>query len=428
MKILMAATPASGHLNPVLTIGSMLKRRGDDVIVLTSTSFAAAVHAAGLRFAPLPPAADIDLRNVPELFPERESVPAGPRRLAFDFQHIFIDRMAAQADALRAIIDIEHPGVIVADSLFCGTAPLFLAPRPGDPPIVSCGITFLWLDRPDGLPAGLGLSPTTGDPDSAHHRQVTADFDAAFTGPVQAYANSKLSELGLPRLGMSFTSSRVLLAHAYLQLCGPKFEYDFGPLAGHIHFVGALPPPEGEKTLPAWWSDLDGAKPVVLVTQGTVANYDLTQLLEPTLQALAAQDDILVLATTGGRPIEAISTTIPPNARVERYLPFDRLLPKVSVLVTNGGYGTVSLALGRGIPVIAAGLTEDKAEIAARVAWSGAGMDLRSNAPSPAAIKDAVEDIIGHPSYRANAQAIARELQSFDTEARILAIIDSLAA
>ena len=39
------------------------------------------------------------------------------------------------------------------------------------------------------------------------------------------------------------------------------------------------------------------------------------------------------------------------------------MLPQVSVLVTNGGYGSVSQALAAGVPIVSAGLTEDKAEI-----------------------------------------------------------------
>ena len=34
------------------------------------------------------------------------------------------------------------------------------------------------------------------------------------------------------------------------------------------------------------------------------------------------------------------------------YLPFDWLLPKVDVLVTNGGYGSVNQAMSFGIPLV----------------------------------------------------------------------------
>ena len=55
---------------------------------------------------------------------------------------------------------------------------------------------------------------------------------------------------------------------------------------------------------------------MVLATQGTLANADFGELIEPTLAALADRDDLLVLATTGGRPAAALRGPIPANTRV----------------------------------------------------------------------------------------------------------------
>jgi UDP:flavonoid glycosyltransferase YjiC (YdhE family) len=78
--------------------------------------------------------------------------------------------------------------------------------------------------------------------------------------------------------------------------------------------------------------------------------------------------------TAGGRAVDAIPGPIPDNARLASYLPFEWVLPKVDVLVTNGGYGSVNQAMSFGIPLVTAGLTEDKADVNARVAWSGVGI------------------------------------------------------
>lgn len=121
----------------------------------------------------------------------------------------------------------------------------------------------------------------------------------------------------------------------------------------------------------------------MLVTQGTVSNHDFSQLIAPTLAALADEPDLLVVATAGGRSSAAIPGPIPDNARVADYLPLEKLLPRVDALVTNGGYGTVNQALGHGIPLVTAGLSEDKPDVCARVAWSGAGIDLHTSTPAP---------------------------------------------
>lgn len=168
------------------------------------------------------------------------------------------------------------------------------------------------------------------------------------------------------------------LADRYLQPTVPSFEYPRSDLPDSVRFVGPmLPPPTTRFEPPAWWGELDGGRPVVHVTQGTLATADFGRLIAPTLTALE-HDDVLVVVTTAGRPSSAIRAALPANARVAEYLPYDHLLPKVDVMVTNGGYGGVQYALAHGVPLIVAGATEDKPEIAARVAFAGVGVNMRT--------------------------------------------------
>jgi UDP:flavonoid glycosyltransferase YjiC (YdhE family) len=163
------------------------------------------------------------------------------------------------------------------------------------------------------------------------------------------------------------------------------------------------------------------------VTQGTVANHNFDLLVAPTVAALANEPDVLVVATAGGRPVEAIPGPIPSNARVASYLPFEWLLPKVDVLVTNGGYGSVNQAMSFGIPLITAGTTEDKADVNARVAWSGVGINLATNEPTQTALREAVRTVLDSPRYRARAATMAEEFRSIDTRSEILRVIAQVA-
>ena len=160
------------------------------------------------------------------------------------------------------------------------------------------------------------------------------------------------------------------------------------------------------------------------MTQGTFSNFDFTRLVVPTLTALANEPDLLVVVTAGGREVGAISGPIPANARLASYLPFEWLLPKVDALVTNGGYGSVNQALSFGVPLVTAGLTEDKADVNARVAWSGVGIDLKTNEPTAQALRTAVRAIVDTPDYRERASHMAEEFARIDTRREILRIID----
>jgi UDP:flavonoid glycosyltransferase YjiC (YdhE family) len=421
MKILIAATPLTGHINPLLAVGRAAAARGDTVLFLTDPLFRPKVEAAGLRFTAYPD-------NGSATFRETE-LPAGPERYRREFERRFVDPMPVQAETLRRLIAEEAPDVIVAGSMFLGVLPLLLdtAPRP---PIVTVNVSFLFLERPDHAPIGLGLPPARDQAELARYAALKAGMDAAFANPVRAYTDAQLARLGLPPLPASLPHSIVVLPDLFLQPTVPGFEYDYGTLPPGVRFIGLLQPPAPPAPLPVWWPELEQAnaagKPVVLVTQGTLANADFGELVEPTLAALADRDDLLVLATTGGRPVEALRGPLPANTRVSSFLPFRELLPRVSVLVTNGGYGSVSQALAAGVPIVSAGLTEDKAEVNARIGWFGVGLNLGTNAPTPEALRAAVARVLDEPGFRARAGAVGAAFAARDAMASILMAVDDL--
>ena len=132
----------------------------------------------------------------------------------------------------------------------------------------------------------------------------------------------------------------------------------------------------------------------MLVTQGTIRNED-DLLFAPTFAGLAEQD-LLVIATTGGGT--ELAGALPANLRVEEFVPYAKLMPHVSVYVTNGGYGGVQMALSHGVPIVVCGATEDKPEVGARVAWSGAGVRVKSARPVASEIRRAALEVLSNPS------------------------------
>ncbi|MGU3667602.1 nucleotide disphospho-sugar-binding domain-containing protein [Methylobacterium sp. A49B] len=422
MKILIAASPLTGHVNPLLAIGRAAAARGDTVLMLSDAAFRGKIEAAGLRFTDYPDNRSAEYRET--------ELPAGPERYRREFERRFVDPMPVQAATLRRLIAEEAPDVIVAGSMFLGVLPLLLdtAPRP---PIVTVNVSFLFLERPDHAPIGLGLPPAGDQAERVRYAAMKAGMDAAFANPVRAYADGQLAKLGLPPLPASLPHSIVVLPDLFLQPTVPGFEYDYGALPPGVRFIGLLEPPAPPAPLPDWWPELEAAnaagRPVILVTQGTLANADFGELVEPTLAALAGRDDLLVLATTGGRPVDALRGPIPANTRVSEFLPFRDLLPRVSVLVTNGGYGSVSQALAAGVPIVSAGLTEDKAEVNARIGWSGVGLNLATNTPSSDAIGAAVARVLDEPGFRQRAGTMRDAFAARDAMAGIMTAIDDLA-
>jgi len=130
-----------------------------------------------------------------------------------------------------------------------------------------------------------------------------------------------------------------------------------------------------------------------------------------------------VVATTGGPDPGPWRAALPANVRLERFIPHDLLLPHVDVMVTIGGYGGVQQALAHGVPLVVAGDSEDKPEVAARVRWSGAGIDLRTGRPSPRQLGDAVRRVMARPTFAARARSLQAEIsrtRPLDTISEVL--------
>ena len=341
-------------------------------------------------------------------------------------ERVFVDAIPAQHEGMQQVLQKFPADIIVGDDMLFGVLPMLLGPRSKRPPIALCGTSFLHWRRDDGAPNFAGLPPATTQAERDEYAAIYHEHDRLIYQPVSDRLNRSLQTMGVGPLSMTLFDSVVDLADAYLQLTVPSFEFprDF---PASVHFVGRPPIIPGQAPLPPWAHELDGSRKVVLVTQGTLANHNFGLLIGPTLAALANEPDLLVVATAGGRPVDAIPGPIPANARLAQYLPFEWILPKADVFVTNGGYGSVNQAMSFGIPLVTAGLTEDKADVNARVAWSGVGIDLATNEPTPQALREAVRTVLDRPTYRRRASSMADEFSGIDTRAEILRIIGELA-
>ncbi|MGH3525342.1 MAG: glycosyltransferase, partial [Mycobacterium sp.] len=310
-----------------------------------------------------------------------------------------------------------------AEPVFGGAAFLLEHQRPTRPAVVMCGVVPLCIVSRDTAPFGMGLPP-------AHflNRQRNTVL-TALSRRVLRQANRAVNDLHRQVHGKAMPGGLEgwgRRADALVQFSVSSFEYPMSDAPAALHFCGPLPANGSQAPLPEWWSDLDGTRPIIHVTQGTVANTDYEQVIAPTLRALA-DDDVLVVVATGGRPLDTLPP-LPANTRAATYLPYDELLPRTAVYVTNGGYGGVQYALRYGVPIVATGGKEDKPEVGARVAWSGVGRRIRSERPTPRALRRAVLAVLNQPHYRRASQRVAADMAAAPGFAGLADIVDHLVA
>lgn len=422
-RFLMATVPVTGHVNPGLPIARALVQRGHEVRWYGGKKFRQKIEATGARFVPMRAGHDFDDADLNGAFPGRAER-SGVAQLKFDLKHLFTDAAPLQVEDLEATLREYPADVLINDTAFMG-APL-LSERNGMP-YGTFGISVLTIPSRDTAPFGLGLPPSSSGPGRMRNGMLGWTVNNVLFRDVMAHYHATRKKLGLPVIkGQGFFESS-FGPYLYLQATVPSFEYPRSDLPPQVHFIGPfLPDPPDEFRPPAWWHELDAGKPVVHVTQGTAAT-DPSQLIVPALKALA-DEDVLVVAATGGKPVESIGLSpLPPNARVETFIPYYHLLPRISAMVTNAGFGGVQMALAQGVPLIAAGGTEDKPEIATRIGWSGVGINLKTGTPSAKQLKAAVRAALAEPSYRERARQLRDEIAGYDAPDRAATLLETLA-
>jgi UDP:flavonoid glycosyltransferase YjiC (YdhE family) len=433
-RVIIAATPVYGHVAPLRAIAADLVRRGHHVTFLSGSAFKAFVEETGATFVSLTGNADFDISD-PDAFPGRLKVPPGPPQIDFDIRHLFTDPIAEQHHALQALLadaETEQPDeavVLLHDTVFMGLWPVLLG-APGRRPkgTIGIGVTPLPLTSIDTAPFGLGLAPDNSEAGRLRNRDLNASVANELFVTAQSHLVKVLRDAGATMAPPFIFDGMVALPDRFLQLTVAGLEYYRSDAPAGLRYAGALPAARTAFPLPDWWEQVLGARKVVLVTQGTIANRDLGELIRPTLTALADMD-VVVIAVTGRADTDADADlgAVPANAHVADFIPFDQLLPHVDVVVTNGGYGGIQQALSHGVPLVLAGETEDKIEVNARVAYTGAAINLRTGRPDPAALRSAVQAALFEPRYGLNARRLQADYARHDAFAAVDSAIRGLA-
>ena len=422
IRFLVATMPAAGHVAPLVPIAHELVARGHSVDWYTGEEYRDTAEATGATFHGIVEAHDRDVSQLDAEFPERAGL-KGLAKFKFDMREVFIGAVPGQVADLEALLPRVRPDVIVAEPGVAAAARV-IEQRHGIA-WATCNISAFAIRSIDSAPFGLGLQPRPGRLGRLRNRALNALIYQTLYRSINRDYHAMLERLGMEAAAGGLFDE-TLSPYLYLQPTVPSFEYPRSDLAPQVHFVGPLlPPVPAGFTLPAWWDEMVAdPRPVVLVTQGTVAT-DPTDVLLPALEALR-HEAVQVIAVTGG-PDPALLPA-PPNARVERFVPFAALMPHVADLVTNGGYGGLHFALAHGVPLVVAGASEEKPELVARVNWSGVGVGMRTQTPRPIQLREAVRRVLAEPEYAARAAALQAEMARYDGPERAVALLERLGA
>lgn len=366
MRVLFSTTSGLGHLHPLVPLASAFADEGHDVAFTTAAALAEHVAALGFRTLPAgldPAEADARARPMREALAQ---LPIPERRpVSFTWRFARVEAPGKLSE-LNDVTRSFAPDLVVYE-------PCDLAA-----PIVAAAL---------GIPSvrhGFG-------------RHVT----------ISCY------ERGAPEVARLWQSLGLdppplcgVYGSLYVDICPPGFQTE--PLPEGTRSVALRPefPARRGEEEPLWLDALP-ERPTVYVTLGTAFNDPEDFRL--ILGALAELDGNVV-ATIGKDNDPAALGPLPANARVERYVSQSLVIRHADVVVSHGGSGAMLATFAAGLPAVVLPRAADQFENAGRCVELGAGVALLPGELTAAAVRGAVENVLGEPAYRSAARRLADEI------------------
>ncbi len=368
MRVLLATTANNGHFGPMLPFAAACQRAGHEVLVAAPESFAGAVERAGHRHWSCP---DIDPAEWAAL--HAKFLAAEPENRNEVMVTLGADLAARSImPGMLAAIDEWRPDVILREIGELGSA------IAGELRGVPCVQMLIGLDKfvDFTLPlaaralvayrTSLGLAP---DPDGANLHRAPS-----------------------------------------VSLLPPSLEVPRAAAGPEVHRFRV--PATSCVSLPDWWPGSEA--PLVYATFGTVAaGVPFAAAAFTTVVEALASLPVRLLVTVGDGGDPAAWDALPPNVRVERWVPQQDVLANAAAMVCHGGTGTVLGGLTVGVPMVVVPQFADQPDNAERVAAVGAGIAVGGGEAAPATaeeVRAAVNSVLTEPSYGEAAGAIAGEI------------------
>lgn len=369
MRVLFSCTPGEGHYAPLLPLAQAFRDRGDRVAFATAEE--TCVRAKKLGFEGLPVGLQVD--ELEARFGGRRAQlaalpPSDRRRFAYAWRFASLDAPAKLDDLLQAA-RVWRPDLIVHESADLAA------------PAVA---------------ASLGVR-------SVHHA-----FGRVIPQGCLDESADALTALW-SRAGVAVEPNGGLYRGPYVDICPPSLRGD--------------DPPPGTDVRPLRPSDAASAAsrsnpPLVYVTLGTM--FRPTALLRLLLDALAGVA-CHVLMTVGRDFDPGALAPWPANVTVERFVPQAELLPRCALVVAHGGSGSTLGALAHGLPMLLVPQGADQFDNALACRSAGAAIALMPGEQTESAVREAVEELLRHQSYRDRAQAVAAEIAAMPSAADVAA-------
>jgi len=387
---------ASGHLNPMTTLGRALKRRGHRVSLFAFPDGAYKARSAGLGFHPIGEN-DLPEGTVPRQM-EVQGGLAGREALAFAVERYRFYSQVLLRDAPDVIKKSGVEGLLVDEGFPAAFAVAETLQLPWV--TVSNAVAFLEESAMPPFTTSFPYDPTPGG--RARNQQVYSAMEQ-LTNPIRLLINLYREQWKLTPTN-SYCERRSPLAHITQQPAVFDFPRESRPR--NFHYTGPFFDAESGDDTGFPFDRLDG-RPLIYASMGTINNR-LYHLFPMFMQACEGLDAQVVLSL--GKKGQTIPFEIPGDCKVVSYAPQRELLKRASLVITHAGLNTVLEALTYGVPMTAIPVTGDQPGVGARIAYLGVGESIPLAELTLERLKTTVHRVWNGTSYRERARQVREEI------------------
>src|SRR3954471_8603414 len=383
MRILATSTPGLGHLTCLLPLASALRDAGHDVLFVTAAESCDLVAGFGfsVRAGGMSPA---DRRAV--LSPRQPEVMAQPPRArrGLLFSIMFAEAAApAMRVELAPVLDEFRPDVVIHETGELAAAPLARA---------------------------------------RNIRSVTVAFSGTLPDWSHEMVLASLAPLWADE-GLAPPTFEDVCGDLYLHPFPPSF--DQAPSAGVVRPMQPSPVWGTSDVAPTWLERLGADRPLVYLTSGT----EPAAAQAPWTAALEALGDLDVDAlATIGRHIDPVTLgTIPPNVRVEQFVPQQFVLDRAAVIMSHAGAGSLLGAAAAGVPQLLNPLWADQWENADAASGAGVAITCELDRRSASDIATALQQLLREAEFDDAASRVSAEIAAMPAPVDHVPTIEALA-
>ena len=386
-KFAFVVPPFDGHVNPTLSIGNELLKRGNEVVWISVDPKLEANLPAGGKFLFI--VHDYDEEAINTLKKEHtQNAFQGLEILKTMYEEGLIPLNQFMLDGIIQYLQEFHPDIVICDrELFAGTV---AAARLNIPYVVS-------VSAPTSIRSFEAIPKI---------REWEDEQIIKFQQRNGITGDKRLDEKAL-----------IILVYTSKLFFGDK------ELPSFYQFVGPV-----IKDRPTQyhfdWDRFETMKhrTCVLVSAGaTLDNEEMQNFFQKIINALKDEDLTVIMLSD-----PEFFHDIPDNFVIQKRIPQLQLLPYMQLVICHAGHNTVSETLYHGIPLIVLPIVNDQSQVANDVALCGTGIRLKFKRFKPEDMKNAVHEIINNEMYTKNAQKIQASFKEAGGVDRAVSLLENL--